>query len=550
MDQIRLSEITGMIDGDVAVDAETIDLASRDASLFEVTPQAVIFPKNAQDIGRLVNFAARHAAAGVSLTVRSGGTDMSGGPLNNSLILDMTRHFNHIKSVTDRAATVQPGVYYRDFEAATLKHNLLLPSYPASREICTVGGMVANNSGGEKTLRYGKTAHYLQSLKAVLADGKEHTLAPLTRRELEQEMAAQTPLGRIYRSLYSLLTQHHDRLQRAKPTVSKNSAGYALWDVWNPAAETFDLTQLISGSQGTLGIVTEITFRLITPSAHRQMLVIFLPGTSRLAEVVRCVLQYQPESFESYDDHTFKIALRYLPDLLKQMKTGSLFSLAWQFLPEAGLMLRGGVPKLVLLAEFTGNDPKEVRRRTEAAQQALHAFKLQTRLTRSAREAEKFWAMRRESFNLLRHHVHHQRTAPFIDDIIILPEQLSEFLPRLDDIMDDYRITYTVAGHVGDANFHIIPLMNVERPDFATIISELSERVYDLVLAFHGSITAEHNDGIIRTPYLEKMYGKDIIRLFARVKKIFDPDNIFNPGKKVGLDWRYLKNHLIDENEE
>ena len=148
---------------------------------------------------------------------------------------------------------------------------------------------------------------------------------------------------------------------------------------------------------------------------------------------------------------------------------------------------------------------------------------------------------------MLRKHVKGKKTAPFIDDVIVKPEYLPEFLPKLNAILDQYKnyMVYTIAGHPGDGNFHIIPLMDLSDDKSRQIIPELSEKVYNLVLEYHGSITAEHNDGLIRTPYLEKMYGTDIYKLFERTKQIFDPNNIFNPRKKVGTDMNYAMEHVL-----
>ncbi|MBI4021853.1 MAG: FAD-binding oxidoreductase [Candidatus Andersenbacteria bacterium] len=536
-----------LLAGAITSSREILTRYSRDASLFTVRPQLVAYPKDAHDIRQLVLYANQHPRARLSLTARSGGTDMTGGPLNESIIIDASRHMNRLLSVGPGYAVVQPGLFYRDFEAATLPHNLLLPSYPASREICTVGGMVANNAGGEKSLTYGKTERYITALKAVLRDGREHTFRKLTMAELQQHLKPRTFAGSIYRQVWQLIEQHHDLLQRAKPKVTKNSTGYNLWNVYDAPAQTFDLTQLLVGSQGTLGIITEITFRLVTPKPHTQLLIIFLDDLKELADIVQRTLTYLPESFESFDSHTFKLTARFLPTLVKQLKAKNALSLAWQFLPEITTVLTGGTPALLLLAEFASDSAAEVRLRAQAAAAALRPFKLKTRLASPA-EARKYWIMRRESFNLLRHHLHGRRTAPFIDDIVVRPEQLPEFLPRLTQIMSQYNLTYTITGHIGDANFHIIPLMDVSRPDTDDIIEELSAKVYDLVFAFGGSISGEHNDGLVRSHYLEKMYGPEVYRLFAEIKNIFDPDNIFNPGKKVGADWAYAKKHLIRKN--
>jgi FAD/FMN-containing dehydrogenase len=160
-------------------------------------------------------------------------------------------------------------------------------------------------------------------------------------------------------------------------------------------------------------------------------------------------------------------------------------------------------------------------------------------------DSEKYWTIRRESFNLLRQHVHGRRTAPFVDDIIVPPASMPEFLPKMRAILDEYKLVYTIAGHAGNGNFHIIPLMDMHEPSNAKAIDEVSDKVYDLVLSFKGSITAEHNDGIIRTPYLAKQFSPEVIDLFKKTKDAFDPTNIFNPRKKVGATKEYMLAHLV-----
>lgn len=533
------------IKGEVQDDAATLETYSRDASLFKVRPEVVVAPKDVSDLTNLVYFVLQEKKSGrkISLTPRLAGTDMTGGPLSESIVVDMTRHFNRLGQVGDGWAVTEPGVYYRDFEKETMKKNLLLPSYPASREICTVGGMVANNAGGEKTLSYGKTEQYVEKVKMVLADGHEYEFGALSANELKEKKRALGLEGEIYRKMGELIEQNYDVLQKAKPQVSKNSAGYYLWNVLDKHKGTFDLSKIITGSQGTLGIITEIKFKLIRPRPHSRLLVIFLQDVKVLGELTQEILKFHPESFESYDDNTFALAVKLFPAIARRLK-GNVLTLVWQFLPDFWAVLTGGVPKLVLLAEFTADREEEALKKAEQARVAIKNFELKTVVTKTAGESRKYWVMRRESFNLLRHHVHGKRTAPFIDDFSVRPEYLPEFLPKLNEVLSHYKITYTIAGHVGDGNFHIIPLMDLSKPEMQNIIFELSKKVYDLVLQYHGSITGEHNDGLIRGPYLRQMYGQEVYRLFEETEKIFDPDNIFNPGKKVGSTLAFARSHL------
>ncbi len=538
--------IKSFFKGDVEFDDKTLSQYSHDASLFEVKPQLVVFPRDVQDVERLVAYVADLRTKGfdVSLTGRSAGTDMTGGSLSQSIVVVFTRYFNHEPVVGDGIVSSEPGVYYRDFEKATLKKGWLLPSYTASRELCAIGGMVANNSGGELTLTYGKTEHYIREIKMVLRDGKEHVFRPLTEKELKTKESENSLEGDIYRRLHKLISANYAALQKAKPDASKNSTGYYLWNVWNKEKKTFDINQVIVGSQGTFGLITEATFSLIKPETKKCMLVMFLPNLDHLVPIVHAVLKYKPESFESYDDHTFMMALRLFPQIAARLK-GNLVSLGFQFIPEALIVLRHGMPKLVLMAEFADPSLHEAHRQAEEARKEIAAMGIPVRVTHSKADRNKYWVIRRESFNLLRQHVSKMRTAPFIDDFAVRPEKLPEFLPRLNQIMSEYKgIIYTIAGHVGDGNFHIIPLMDLHNPQSKLIIEELGERVYSLINEFHGTISGEHNDGIIRTPYVEFMYGKKIYGLFEETKKIFDPDFVFNPGKKVDGTFAYAIDHI------
>ncbi|MEK7068554.1 MAG: FAD-linked oxidase C-terminal domain-containing protein, partial [Patescibacteria group bacterium] len=421
------------------------------------------------------------------------------------------------------------------------------PSYTASREINTLGGMVGNDSGGEKNLKYGKTARYVQELEAVLKDGALHTLRPLAGESLQLKLREAGVEGDVYRAVARLVATHRPTIAQATPTVTKNSAGYALWDIGD-GAQMLNLARLMVGAQGTLGIITKVKVGLVRPKPFSAMVIMFVKNLSQLGELVPEVLQYQPDSFESYDDHTFKIAIKYLPELAGQMSAQGrsasggkdrmgFFQLGFSFLPEIGMLLLGGVPKLVLIAEFRGDTQDEAllqaqKLATDIANDRDH---VKVRIAPNERASRKYWAVRRESFNLLRKKIRGKRTAPFIDDFVVPPNVLPEFLPRLQEIMGHYpQLTYTVAGHVGDGNFHIIPLIDPKDPTVTKTIDELSHKVYDLVIEYKGSISGEHNDGLIRTPYVEKMFGPAMMGLFYEIKNIFDPLNIFNPGKKVG----------------
>ncbi len=535
--------IRNVFKGELFSDEKTRAEYANDASIFEVMPNLVARPKDVEDIKTIVRFVSLHHKddPSLSITARAAGTGMAGGALTSSIVLDV-KNLNAIKEVTDTYVITEPGVFYRDLEKATLVRNRIMPSYPASKNLCAIGGMVGTNASGEKTLTYGSTDSYVQNLKVVLSDGNEYSFGPLSKSELEEKMKLQTFEGAIYRKMYDLLETNYDAIKTAQPHVSKNSTGYALWKIWDRT--TFDLTKLFTGSEGTLGITTEITFSLVEPRSASRLLVIFVKDLTTLPTIVSKVLSNKPESFESFDDNTFKFAVRFFPDIVKSLKTG-IIKLGLSFIPEFWMALTGGVPKLILLAEFTGTDQKEVNAQAEKTQDDLAGMGLKMHLAQTEADAKKYWTIRHESFNLLRNHGGGKRTVPVIEDIIVDPKHLPEFLPRLTVIMKEYNLLYTIAGHIGDGNLHIIPLMDLRKASERALVMELAQKVFDLTFEFGGSMSAEHNDGIIRTPFLKQMYGEKIYRLFEETKDIFDPKHIFNPGKKVyGNNTAFIQEHI------
>jgi FAD/FMN-containing dehydrogenase len=347
--------------------------------------------------------------------------------------------------------------------------------------------------------------------------------------------------------MFNLLDGNYDEIKLAKPKVSKNSTGYNLWDVWDRTSGTFDLTKLFVGSQGTLGLVGDIRFRLIHDKPHSGVLVIFMKNLDNLGELINTVMTTHPASFEAFDNYTLELSIKFFPYFRKTLGWGGLLKLGLQLLPDAFLLFRG-IPKMILLVEYTGETAEEVKIKVHAMREALQSFKLEA-MEEDSTEAKawKFRIMRRESFNLLRKKVKDKHAAPFIDDLVVPPSQLVEFLPQLRAIIKKYNLMATVAGHMGDGNFHVIPLMKIEEPVERAKLAPAMKEVNDLVLSYKGSLSGEHNDGMIRGPWLEAMYGKSVFDLFVRTKAIFDPSNIFNPHKKTDATWDFSMSHIREK---
>lgn len=542
--------LSALVKGDVNDSAETREAFSHDASMFEMVPEVVVAPKDSNDIKELVKYVAQRKSndSSLSLTVRSGGTCMSGGAINDSIIIDVTKYMNKIGNITSQAANVQPGTYYRDFEKETLKKDAIMPSYPASRDLCTVGGMVANNAGGERSLQHGKTEDFIESLKVVFADGNEYTVKKLTKKQLDKKMAQGDFEGNLYKEVFELCEENYDSIRNAKPHVSKDSTGYHLWNVWDRAEQTFDLTQLIVGSQGTLGIVTDINFRLVKAPKHSGTLVMFLRSTKDLGDLINKVLTHKPATFEGFDNYTLLLSFKLFFFFHKQIGWWGMMKLGLQLIPVA-LKLTHGIPQMVLLIEFQADTPEEVAEKVRNMRLDLTEFKHEAVFEEDETEAKsrKFWIMRRSSFNLLRQKVRDKHTAPFMDDLIVPPSTLPKFLPEIRRVIKKYKLFATIAGHMGDGNFHIIPLMNIEDQKEKAKLEPAMQEINDIVLKYDGSLSGEHNDGMIRGPWLKDMYGATVFGYFKRVKEIFDPENMFNPHKKTDANWRYSMAHLREK---
>jgi FAD/FMN-containing dehydrogenase len=552
MDEIKQKLVENGFKGEIEDTKEVLDIFSHDASMFEMIPKLVIAPKDAKDVETAVKLVAdqKKSHKSLSLTARSAGTDMSGASINDSIIIDFKRHFDKIISVTSQRAITQPGVFFRDFDDETAKHGALLPPFPASRDLCTVGGMINNNSGGEKSLEYGKTELYVPELQFVFADGIERTVKPLKKFELDKKMAQDDFEGHVYKELFELIEANYDVIRAAKPHVSKNSTGYKLWDIWDRETGVFDLTQAIIGAQGTLGFVTEGTFKLVPRTKHSGLLVLFLRDIDDLGELIPKVLAHKPATFESFDDATLWLSIKFMPSFLKMLGPVKFIHLLLTLIPD-GFQLLKGFPKLVLMIEFTGNTEDEVRTKIKNLHAELSHLRARYEINGfeedpSEGKSEKFWIMRRYSFQLLRSKVKDKHTAPFIDDLVVNPQYLDKFLPKIRKLIKKYKLMATIAGHMGDGNFHIIPLMKLEDPKDREKLLPAMREVNELVLSYHGSISGEHNDGLVRGPWLEEMYGKEIVGLFREAKDIFDPQHIFNPHKKADANWDYSFAHIRD----
>lgn len=523
-----------IFNGDVDLTDETRKSVSRDASIFEVVPSGVIAPRDTDDIKAAVLWANAQVESGspVTLAARVGGTCMSGGSLTKGYILDLKRYYNYVGEVDEASRTIRTksGAMHIDVESKAQDAGLLFAPYTSSRDICGIGGMLGNNASGEQSVKYGATSENVNEVKVVLSDGNEYTFGPLSRHEVEMKKAQPDFEGEIYRKVTKLLDDNKHTIATNHPRTVKNAAGYPLWQLWDKHEQNLNLGRLFIGTQGTLGVITEAELKLVKPGTHQRMIVAPIADLSNLTEVVKTMLKYDPITCETFDHYTYELAEVHHPE-------------------EANLAHVARGKHMVVFAIYESDGREDTDVVAGQAKEALEALGHEVFWVDEQEVVESFLLIRRKSFKmLLDNPLPNTRAEAFLEDTIVPLDNYEPFLRELEAILSEYNMIYTYAGHIGEGSIRLIPLVNMEAEGSAEYVMELETRVNELAVKHGGSISVDHNDGIIRTPYLEMQFGSKMVGLFAEIKNIFDPNNIFNAGKKVGGTYEYAVEHIIREN--
>ncbi len=531
--------------GEVSSDPALLNEYSTDESIFAVRPQIILQPKSGKDVETAVRVLSAETKRfpSLSLTPRAAGTGLSGGSLTDSIVIDVAKHLASIHEIVDGANgvtfTCEPGVMWRDMERELKRYDAYIPSYPASKDICSIGGSIGNNAAGPDSLRYGHCADWVASLEVVLSDGHTYTIQPMSYKEYKALTKRDDAYARILKEVVALIEKNEALIQKAKPKTKKNTAGYALWHCINGTVADFkkgkaelDLTRLVAGSQGTIGIITKLTMRA-QPVAHdTELIAIPVFNLADAGNVVVEALKHDPINVEVFDGLSFDLAMKN-PEFFKDRLDGmqyykvllamyTLYHVRW----------RRHTPEFTLLVTLDGKHAEKA-----ALKDAVAAIKAaggaRARHITSPSEREMFWQVRRASYTLSKFQDETKRPAAFLEDMTVPPENLSKFFAEVKNLLKKFNVTAAVHGHGGNGHFHFYPLLDFTKQGVGDMVEKMSEAFFDTAVKYGGNICGEHNDGIARTPYLNKMFSKKELSLFAAVEHIFDPDDIFNPGKKV-----------------
>jgi FAD/FMN-containing dehydrogenase len=530
--------------GGVSTSKKLLDAYSTDESIFSIRPQVVIQPKNRHDVEIATKVIAKETArfSSLSLTPRAAGTGLGGGSLTDSVVIDVCAHLNKIGDVVEKkdkiTFTCEPGAMWRDVEKALKSHDAYLPPYPASKDICSVGGAIGNNAAGPDSLRHGHCADWVESIDIVLNDGHTYTVKPLTYREFKLLIKQDHEHARIAKEIFDLINKNEKEIKKNKPETKKNSAGYPLWSVmpqgvakFKKGEGTFDLTRVISGSQGTVGIMTSLTLRAIPIPKNTTLLALPIFNLEDAAETIVKALKFDPINVEVFDALTFDLALRNPSFFKDRLSKTMYYKVMLSMYTTYHVRFRQKVPEFTVLIKLD----EETTKKTDPADIAkkISSGSVKARVVKSSVEAEMFWQIRRASYTLSKFQDTTKRPAAFLEDMTVPPENLSKFFIQIKRLLKEFNVTAAVHGHGGNGHFHFYPLLDFTNKTTPALVEKMAEKFFSTAVKFDGNICGEHNDGIIRTPHLNKMFSKKMLDLFTKTEAIFDPDDIFNPGKKV-----------------
>ncbi|HTE57929.1 MAG TPA: FAD-binding oxidoreductase [Verrucomicrobiae bacterium] len=515
--------------GEVTTSADARRYFSTDTSVLTLTPALVVYPRNENDIRKTARFSWQLAERGraIPITARGSGTDQSGAAIGSGVLLIFPAHMNRILELDSKTGniTVEPGVNYGKLQQTLHTHNRFLPPYPASMEYCTIGGAVANNASGEKSLKYGDTRGFVKSLRAVLANGEVIETKKLSKRELSKKLGLATFEGEVYRALDALLEENKDLVKQMQPVVTKNSAGYALDMV--KRKDGFDLTPLLVGSQGTLGIVSEIT---LTTEPHTPATTLIAAQFDDLQVACQVIMELRklpdlPSAMEVVDEHLLKFVQTHNPNLLQGI-------------------INQPIPKLLLLLEFDNPAERQQKRLTKKATKLLSKYQISYRIETEQQAKEELWRIRHSAATVTSYSEGNSKAIPIIEDGVVPVERFGEYLEAVYQLFARHGLQAAIWGHAGDANVHMQPLMNLSQVGDRQKLFKVLDEYYNLVISLGGSTTGEHGDGRLRGLYLQSLYGPEVYQLFQKVKKIFDPYNTLNPGVKVDVSMDQVRGML------
>jgi FAD/FMN-containing dehydrogenase len=504
--------------GEVTDSPEVRRHFAHDASILRLAPAIVVYPRTEGDVRKAARFSWQLAKRGraMPITARGGGSNTSGSAIGSGILLVFTAHMNKILMLDAKKefVVVEPGATYDKLEQTLYTHGLFLPPYPGSQHYASIGGGIATNAIGEKSVKYGVTGQYVQKLRVVLANGEVIETGPISKRELNRKMGLPTFEGEIYRSLDSLLEENAQLIATEKQRVRalRDTVGYNLSAI--KSKKGFDLTPLYIGSQGTLGIVTEATMEVVSHNPIISMALISLDNLDDLQTILPDILKLKPSICDMINRAAIELVLQINPNQLTDVLDR----------PQAAIHL------FIEMDDIKeGDQKKALKKLRKLAQKANAGF----HATREPDEIERYWKVRHSISTILTRPHGQQKAVPVAEDVCVPINSLVEYLKISAEIYQQNGLPTAAWGHAGDGVVRMQPMLDLGQVGDRQKMFKVSEAIYSAVKKLEGSISAAAGDGRIRAPYVPIVHSPEYFNLIQKVKSIFDPFNILNPGVKT-----------------
>lgn len=518
--------------GEIVTSDDVRRYFSADCSIFTIMPMAVAYPKNENDIRKITRFTWQLAERGrvIPVTVRGMGSNKVGSAIGSGVTLVTPAHMNKILEFDSRSGevAVEPGLTVGKLQQTLFTHGRFLPFATDSLDSTTIGGAVASNDSGINSAKYGATSDYVKGVRAVLANGEVIETRKLSKRELSKKMGLSNFEGEIYRSLDKLLDENKDLIKQINMSVSKNSAGYNIVDVRQKSS--FDLTPLLVGSEGTLGIITETIIKTELHNSQTTLVVGFLSDIKAVQAVVT-ELKKLPET----------------PSAIEMIDGRLLELLEENYLNKIKGTINKAIHKAVLFIEFDNTTDRTRKKLAKKTIKILEKFGAEYQLETDQDEKAKLWSLLDAKALALTHADGDKKSLPITGGGCVPVSRLSDYIDGIYKIYDNYSVKLAIWGNAGDGSLQIASYLDISQVGDRQKMFRIIDEINDLVISLGGTTSGHGGDGRLKAPYLSKLYGDQVYDLMRKVKSIFDPYNTLNPGVKIGVTQESIRPLLRDE---
>lgn len=506
-------ELKKSIQGEILTDEYSLGMYSTDASFYQIKPLAVVLPKDESDVRKTMAIAAAHK---IKILPRGGGTSLAGQTVGDAVVIDFSKYMNRILEFNkeERWVRVQPGLVRDELNEEMAKYNLHFAPDPATSSRANVGGMVGNNSSGAKSILYGKTVDHVLEAKVLLADGTDMQLKELSPEEFERKTLQPDREGKIYQHVRDTIHHNREEIKQRFPKVMRRVGGYNLdefvyTDRWN-------LAKLITGSEGTLAVTLELKLNLEPLPQFKSVVVVHFAELLEAIRAVQPMLPFRPSAIEIIDRTVLHLSAANLTT--KQL---------CHFIE--------GDPAAILIVEFYGDSYESI---IDRPQQMIKILKEQQLgytypIFPSGKEYDDVWNLRKKGLGLMMGIKGEKKALSFIEDAAIPTEVLPEYIREVIAICEKHNTEVTFYAHASVGVIHVQPLLDLRQAEDIQNLKNITDDTFDLVVKYGGSWSGEHGDGLVRSAYNERFFGSQLYQAFRDLKKVFDPENIMNPGKIV-----------------